>query len=74
MKQREIKSLIKTGIAKDITYSSFDEINKLIKDTALETIAVSSGTYGMNGALFRDVKTGTLYAIGSRTNALFQLV
>ena len=39
----------------------------------LETIAVSSGIYGLNGALIKD-ENGKLYAITVRNATLAQLV
>ena len=61
------------GIAKDITQYSFEEADALYKAHSLETIAVSSGIYGLNGALLKD-ENGKLYAITARNTTLAQLV
>lgn len=63
--QREIKRLIKLGAAIEITDT------KTIKPGVLETVAMSFGIYGMNGALFKHAGTGQLYAIPRRNTLLF---
>ena len=73
MTQKEIKHFVALGVAEDITYLSFDACNALRKAHSLTTLNVSTGVYGMNGALFRD-ENGKLYAITSRTTTLFQMV
>ena len=73
MTQKEIKQLVKLGVAEDISYLSFDACNDLMNAHRFTTLNVSTGTYGMNGALFRD-ENGKLYAITSRTSTLFQMV
>ena len=71
--QKEIKRLVALGVAEDITYLSFDTFNALRKAHSFTTLNVSTGVYGMNGALFKD-ESGKLYAITSRTSTLFQMV
>ena len=73
MNQKEIKNLVALGVAEDITYFSFDACEALRKAHSFTTLNVSTGIYGMNGALLRD-EAGNLYAITSRTNTLFQMV
>lgn len=59
----------------DITYYDFDRLDNLRhKENGFETVAVSFGTYGMNGGLFQGHNSKQLYKIISRTSALFQLV
>ncbi len=65
--QKKIKA---TAVA-DITRYSFAEINAL-RARGLECIAISTGIYGVNGALFQD-NAGALYKITARSSALFQL-
>lgn len=72
--QREIRNLIQRGGAVDLTDAKFAEIAKLQRKVNLEIVAISAGIYGKNGAIFRDRKTGELYAIKSRSTALFQMV
>ena len=73
MTQKEIKRFVTLGVAEDITYLSFDDCNALRKAHNFTTLNVSTGVYGMNGALFKD-ESGKLYAITSRTSTLFQIV
>ena len=67
MKQKEIKNLVKLGVAIDITA----EEGNLDRYRQLDPIAVSRGKYGMNGGLMKDYETGKLYAITARNSALF---
>ena len=73
MTQKEIKRFVTLGVAEDITYLSFDDCNALRKAHSFTTLNVSTGVYGMNGALFKG-ENGKLYAITSRTSTLFQMV
>lgn len=73
MTQKEIKRFVNLGVAEDITHLSFDACNVLRKAHNFTTLNVSTGVYGMNGALFKD-ENGKLYAITSRTSTLFQMV
>ena len=70
MKQKEIKNLVKLGVAVDITA----EEGSLTRYRQLDPIAVSRGQYGMNGCLLKDCLTGELYAITARCSALFYYV
>ena len=67
MKQSEIKRLVKTGAAIDITTAPPSE--ELW--TNAEKVAVSRGINGMNGGLLKDRRNGQLYAITARNTALF---
>ena len=67
MTQSEIKRLVKTGAAIDITTAPPSE--ELWTNT--EKLAVSRGTYGINGGLLKDRRDGQLYAITARNTALF---
>lgn len=71
--QRELKDMIRKGTAEDITNISFDEANDLY-DRGYDVIAVSSGVYGINGALLQMNDTGDQLAITARNSVLFQLV
>lgn len=73
MTQKEIKRFVSLGVAEDITHLSFDACNALRKAHSFTTLNISTGVYGMNGALFKD-ESGKLYAITSRTSTLFQMV
>jgi hypothetical protein len=71
--QKDIKDLVRNGDAICIDNYSFDEANDLY-DRGYDVIAVSKGTYGMNGALLRMRDTDELLAITTRNSILFQLV
>lgn len=71
MKLKEIKTLVQTGAAVDITHEPLENIYKI--DSKLDVVALSHGVYGMNGGLFKDRTTGKLYAITSRNGNLFAL-
>ena len=63
---------IRETCATDITNYSFDQANELMNAHNLQTIAMSFGVYGMNGALFED-ENGELYKITARNSTLFQM-
>lgn len=73
MTQKEIKRFVALGVAEDITYLSFNACDNLMNAHTFTTLNISTGAYGMNGALLRD-EAGKLYAITSRTSTLFQMV
>lgn len=64
---KEIKNLVKNGIAVDITNLSNEECKKIDIE---ERLYISYGIYGMNGGVFRG-KDGNIYAIISRSSNLF---
>ena len=63
---------IRETCANDITNYDFDQANELMKTHNLQTVAMSFGVYGMNGALFED-ENGELYKITARNSTLFQM-
>lgn len=71
--QRELRRLVDKGDAEDITNYSFEEANNLY-DRGYDVVGVSSGTYGINGALLRMRDTDELLVITSRNSTLLQLV
>lgn len=70
--KKTTQKAIRETCATDVTNYSFDQANKLIKAHTLQTIAISFGVYGMNGALFED-ENGELYKITARNSTLFQM-
>lgn len=72
LKQKELKDMARYGEAEDITTISDAEAKEL-KKKGIETVGVSRGTYGMNGALLRD-KDGDKYVITARSSNLFYFV
>lgn len=71
--QKALRQHVRAGVAQDITNYSFEQAAALHRAHSLETVAVSRGVYGLNGALLKD-ETGTLYAITTRNTTLAQLV
>jgi len=70
--QRQLKDLVRTGAAQDITNHSTTEYEELVsRENSFDRIGYSSGIYGINGGLIQGNKTGTLYAITARTTATF---
>ena len=70
--QREIKALVKSGAAVDISNhdnAARHELEAL--EGYLDKIGYSSGVYGLNGGLLKGHESDTLYAITGRTTALF---
>lgn len=72
LKQKELKDMVRYGEAEDITGISDAEAKELRKN-GIETVGVSRGVYGMNGALLRG-SDGKLYAITARSSNLFYFV
>ena len=70
--KKTTKKAIREMCAMDITNYSFDQVNELMKTHTLQTVAMSFGVYGMNGALFED-ENGDLYKITARNTTLFQM-
>jgi len=75
MNLKDIKRMVSCGNAEDITKLSSDMIDYYeIFESGFEVMAVSYGTYGMNGALLKGYTTGGLYVITARNSTLFRLV
>ena len=71
--QKYFKTLVKEGLAHDITNKDFDTIKELLAKHNFNKIGYSSGLYGLNGGLIQDINSGELYAITARTSTLFQV-
>ena len=72
LKQKELKDMARFGQAEDITTISDAEAKEL-KKKGIETVGISRGVYGMNGALLRD-NEGNKYVITARSSNLFYFV
>jgi len=72
LKQKELKNMARYGEATDITTISDAEAKEL-KKKGIETVGISRGAYGMNGALLRD-NEGNKYVITARSSNLFYFV
>lgn len=65
--QRQLKHLVESGAAIDITYSG------IVKDIPelYTQIGYCAGIYGCSGKLFKGLESGKLYAITRRTTAIY---
>lgn len=72
MRRHELRSLALRLEAKDITDFSFLEVDSLYHK-GIETLAVTSGRYGLNAALFRD-KDNNFYYCRTSCSALSVLI
>lgn len=72
---KDIRSYVTTNAATDLTKKNFSEIDE-IRDAecGFETVAYSTGIYGVTGVLVKGNTTGKLYAVTARTSALFQVM
>ena len=70
-KLSELKNLVRSGMAHDLTNASTAEVMEQWKHG--EKVGYSSGVYGLNGGLVQDTETGALYAIIGRCTNLFIL-
>ena len=70
--QRQLKAMVKDGIAQDVTKAT-NETRKQIEEAEgyYTQVGFSSGIYGCNGILLKGAKTGKLYAVTDRTTAVF---
>ncbi len=66
--QKELKNLVKLGVAEDITNEDYDCLDD---EHPIEKLGTSKGAYGMNGGLIRGA-SGKLYVITSRNSLLFR--
>ncbi len=72
MKLKDIRTMIINGRADDITNYTHDEFKELYKEeSGLETLDVTMGVYGRNGALLQGNKSGKLYGITKRNALVF---
>ena len=72
---KQLKQLAHDEIALDITNISDFNLEQLqAYEKGFEKIGISSGTYGMNGALLKGYTTGGLYVITARNSTLFRLL
>ena len=63
--QEELRRLVARGVAKDVTYSDRSAIAE-----EYYQLGYAEGIYGCSGLLLRGV-SGTLYAVTSRTSAIY---
>jgi hypothetical protein len=70
-KLSELKCLVRSGMAHDLTNASTAEVMEQWKHG--EKIGYCSGTYGINGGLIRNTETGEYFAITARNSNLFRI-
>lgn len=72
---KQLKQLAHDEVALDITQISEFNLDQLQShENGFIKIGISSGTYGMNGALLKGYTTGRLFVITARNSTLFRLV
>ena len=70
--QKKLREMVANGVAEDITNGDNDT-RKAIENVEGYYIQVgyANGIYGCNGMLLKGKNTGKLYAITSRTTAIY---
>lgn len=72
---KELRRLDNYNHAKNITRLNFEQVNELReKENGLEVLEVSTGLYGLNGALLEGNNSKQLYVIIGRSSSLLMLV
>lgn len=70
--QKQLKEMAKSGIAEDISRGTNTTRNELESvEGWLSQVGYASGVYGCSGMLLKGHNTGKLYAITSRTQAIY---
>lgn len=65
--QKQLRKLVESGAAIDVT----NAISREVIPENYTQIGYSCGIYGCNGMLLQGCETGKLYAVTSRTSAIF---
>lgn len=68
-KQKEFREMARMGMATNITNYSLEECQKL-NERNLSKEGYSSGIYGINGGLLKDIDTGEFYVITVNNSTL----
>ena len=72
---KDIRRYVATNAAEDLTKKRFAEIDAIrIPQLGFETIAYSTGIYGVTGVLVKGKASCKLYAVTARTSALYQVM
>lgn len=72
---KNIRNYVATNTAEDLTKKNFSEIDAIrVAECGFDTIAYSTGIYGVTGVLVKGNTTGKLYAVTARNSALFQVM
>lgn len=67
--RKQLRDMVNRGMATDITTWDGEKVANMW----VSVEALSHGTNGMNGGLFKDNKTGEYYVITARNGNLFRL-
>lgn len=71
---KDIKEQARYNFVTDVTDWKTEDLYKLHHDEqGFNSVAYSTGTYGLNGLIVQGYKSGKLYAVTQRTNAIFIL-
>ena len=68
-KLSELKNLVRCGMVHDLTNATAAEV--IAQWRRSEKVGYSSGVYGINGGLIRNIETDEYYAITARNSNLF---
>ena len=70
--QKQLREMVANGIAEDISRGTNETRNEIESvEGWLTQVGYASGVYGCNGMLLKGKNTGKLYAITSRTQAIY---
>lgn len=70
--QKNIKTYVSLGMAKNITDLSFEEVEKIREACGgFDKVLYSCGIYGVNGYLLQGINDGNFYAVTARSSAIF---
>lgn len=70
--RKELRNMVALGMAEDVTRADNEDYEKIIKkESYLSQVGYSAGVYGCDGMLLQGYKTGTYYAVTSRTSAIY---
>ena len=72
---KDIRRYVATNAATDLTKKNFSEIDAIrVAECGFETVAYSTGIYGVTGVLVKGNTSGKMYAVTARTSSLFQVM
>ena len=70
--QKHLREMVRDGIARDISYYDNWGRNQIQEKEGYYTqVGYASGKYGCSGMLLKGHRTGSLYAVTSRTSAIY---
>ncbi len=70
--QKHLRSLVNSGAAIDLTNADNADRDRIMAEEGwLKQIGYAAGMYGCSGLLFVGMNSGKLYAVTSRTSAIY---